>query len=96
MKDARADRMPCWQNAPASVQYLDREEEQQCQPQRYCVGAVVRLAGQHRPVPLDVLGAMLIKTAMEVLPEVLHAADIGADGCLVEDVPPQPFNHERT
>ena len=65
--------------APASLQHLDVEESQRCQPLRDRVRRQLPGAEHRRLVLADVLRAKLIRRTMEVAGEMLNRADVGAN-----------------
>src|ERR1700733_3030741 len=83
-------------NAPATLQHVDVEEPQSCQPQDYSVGTELHLGEQHRLILANVFRAKLIGRTAEVLAEMRHAVQVGADGCVGEVAAMQLLKHELT
>src|ERR1700730_8771226 len=81
-------------NAPASLQHLDIEKAQSCQPLDYGVRSQLPLREQRGLILANLLGAKLIGRAMEVPTKMLDRVDVSVDGGLGEVPAPQFFKHD--
>jgi hypothetical protein len=75
---------------------MDVEEAKRGKPENDRVRTEFQLGEKHRLILANVLWPESVRTAVEVLAEVLNSVDIRTDRCLSEVAAVQFLNHELT